>query len=87
MARIVAGQPYASLRDLWERAAVSRPVAERLVLVGALDAVYEIGGEPPAAAAARRAKPASARSGDRGPGVPGVVPGEAERGVAPGPAL
>ncbi len=34
VARIVAGQPYASLRDLWERAAVSRPVAERLVLVG-----------------------------------------------------
>ena len=51
VARIVAGQPYASLRDLWERAAVSRPVAERLVLVGALDAVYGIGGEPPAAAA------------------------------------
>ncbi len=43
VARIVAGQPYASLRDLWERAAVSRPVAERLVLVGALDAVYPVG--------------------------------------------
>ena len=40
VARIVAGQPYASLRDLWERAAVSRPVAERLVLVGALDSLY-----------------------------------------------
>jgi error-prone DNA polymerase len=40
VARIVAGQPYACLRDLWERAAVSRPVAERLVLVGALDSVY-----------------------------------------------
>jgi error-prone DNA polymerase len=40
VARIVAGQPYTSLRDLWERATVSRPVAERLVLVGALDAVY-----------------------------------------------
>jgi error-prone DNA polymerase len=40
VARIVAGQPYTSLRDLWERAAVSRPVAERLVLVGGLDAVY-----------------------------------------------
>ena len=40
VARIVAGQPYTSLRDLWERAAVSRPVTERLVLVGALDAVY-----------------------------------------------
>jgi error-prone DNA polymerase len=40
VARIVAGQPYTSLRDLWERAAVSRPVAERLVLVGALDSLY-----------------------------------------------
>ena len=40
VARIVAGQPYTSLRDLWERAAVSRPVTERLVLVGALDALY-----------------------------------------------
>ncbi len=43
VARIVAGQPFASLRDLWERAAVSRPVAERLVLVGALDALYPAG--------------------------------------------
>ena len=42
VARIVAGQPYASLRDLWERATVSRPVAERLVLVGALDEMYGI---------------------------------------------
>ena len=40
VARIVADQPYTSLRDLWERAAVSRPVAERLVLVGALDSLY-----------------------------------------------
>ena len=43
VARIVAGQPYASLRDLWERAAPSRPVAERLVLVGALDSLHGIG--------------------------------------------
>ncbi len=49
VARIVAGQPYASLRDLWERAAVSRPVAERLVLVGALDSLYAPDG-PDAAA-------------------------------------
>ena len=41
VARIVAGQPYTSLRDLWERAAVSRPVTERLVLVGALDSLYD----------------------------------------------
>jgi error-prone DNA polymerase len=38
--RIVAGQPYRSLRDFWERARVSRPVAERLVLVGAFDEMY-----------------------------------------------
>jgi error-prone DNA polymerase len=37
-ARLVAGQPYASLSDLWQRARPSRPVAERLVRVGALDA-------------------------------------------------
>ena len=35
--RIVAGQPYTSLRDFWERARISRPVAERLVLIGAFD--------------------------------------------------
>ncbi|MDJ0346863.1 DNA polymerase III subunit alpha, partial [Streptomyces sp. PH10-H1] len=36
-ARIQAGQPYSSPADLWERARPSRPVAERLVQVGALD--------------------------------------------------
>ena len=43
--RIVAapGAPYASLTDFWQRARVSRPVAERLVLAGAFDAVYGIG--------------------------------------------
>ncbi|MEV3993202.1 DNA polymerase III subunit alpha [Streptomyces sp. NPDC049837] len=40
-ARIEAGQPYASLLDFWERARPSRPVAERLAQVGALD---EFGG-------------------------------------------
>jgi error-prone DNA polymerase len=38
--RIVAGQPYSSLRDFWERARPSRPVAERMALVGALDSLY-----------------------------------------------
>jgi error-prone DNA polymerase len=38
--RIIAGQPYVSLRDFWDRARVSRPVAERLVLVGAFDSLY-----------------------------------------------
>ncbi|MGH3166849.1 MAG: hypothetical protein ACRDN0_13295, partial [Trebonia sp.] len=37
---IVAGQPYSSLRDFWERARVSRPVTERLVLTGAFDSLY-----------------------------------------------
>lgn len=36
--RIAAGQPYDSLADLWRRARPSRPVAERLAQVGALDA-------------------------------------------------
>ncbi|MFB6441746.1 DNA polymerase III subunit alpha [Streptomyces sp. NPDC056411] len=36
--RIEAGQPYHSLADLWQRARPSRPVAERLARVGALDA-------------------------------------------------
>jgi error-prone DNA polymerase len=38
--RIVGRRPYASLRDFWERARVSRPVTERLVLVGAFDSLY-----------------------------------------------
>ncbi|MBT2406428.1 MULTISPECIES: DNA polymerase III subunit alpha [unclassified Streptomyces] len=36
--RIEAGQPYASLRDFWDRAHPGRAVAERLAHVGALDA-------------------------------------------------
>ncbi|MEV5510060.1 DNA polymerase III subunit alpha [Streptomyces orinoci] len=36
-ARITAGRPYTSLADLWRRAHPSRPVAERLARVGALD--------------------------------------------------
>jgi len=40
IARIVAAQPYTSLRDFWNRARVSRPVAERLVLIGAFDSLY-----------------------------------------------
>ena len=39
--RIVSGQPYASLRDFWERARASRPVAERLALIGAFDSLYD----------------------------------------------
>nr|WBO77055.1 DNA polymerase III subunit alpha [Streptomyces sp. SBE_14.2] len=36
--RIAAGRPYASLLDFWERARPSRPLAQRLAQVGALDA-------------------------------------------------
>lgn len=36
--RIAAGQPYSSLVDFWERARPSRPLAQRLAQVGALDA-------------------------------------------------
>jgi error-prone DNA polymerase len=41
VAQIVAGQPYESLRDFWERARVSRPVTERLVLIGAFTSLYQ----------------------------------------------
>ncbi|MEU3601113.1 DNA polymerase III subunit alpha [Streptomyces sp. NPDC006798] len=37
--RIVAGQPYVSLTDFWRRAHPSRPVADRLARIGALDAL------------------------------------------------
>jgi error-prone DNA polymerase len=37
-ARIADGQPYASLLDLWQRGRPSRPLAQRLAQVGALDA-------------------------------------------------
>jgi error-prone DNA polymerase len=44
--RIVAGQPYTSLRDFWERARASQPVTERLVLIGAFDPLYQAPGHP-----------------------------------------
>src|SRR3954465_360290 len=43
IARIVAGRPFGSLSDFWHRAAVSRPVVERLVVAGAFDSLYGIG--------------------------------------------
>jgi error-prone DNA polymerase len=36
--RLVAGRPYSSLQDFWQRARPGRPLAERLAQVGALDA-------------------------------------------------
>jgi error-prone DNA polymerase len=47
VARICAGRPYASLSDFWHRAAVSRPVVERLVVAGAFDSLYGLGSTIP----------------------------------------
>ncbi|MCE1177461.1 MAG: DNA polymerase III subunit alpha [Micrococcales bacterium] len=44
IARAVAGQPYADLADFVRRAEVSYPVAERLVLAGAFDALHGVAG-------------------------------------------
>jgi error-prone DNA polymerase len=41
--RIVEARPFTSLADFWHRAGVSRPVVERLILVGAFDTVHRIG--------------------------------------------
>ncbi|MDN5795130.1 MAG: DNA polymerase III subunit alpha [Intrasporangium sp.] len=41
--RIVAGAPYFSLSDFWQRAHVCRPVVERLVLTGGFDSIHGIG--------------------------------------------
>ncbi|HSP60018.1 MAG TPA: DNA polymerase III subunit alpha [Ornithinimicrobium sp.] len=41
--RTVAGQPYSSLADLWQRARPSRPTAERLVMAGGFDALHRVG--------------------------------------------
>ncbi|RJL22814.1 DNA polymerase III subunit alpha [Bailinhaonella thermotolerans] len=40
--RMVAGQPYTSLADFWQRARPSRPVAERIVSIGGADALYGV---------------------------------------------
>jgi error-prone DNA polymerase len=47
IARVVAGRPYSSLSDFWHRAAVSRPVVERLVVAGAFDSLYGLGSTVP----------------------------------------
>ncbi|WP_308120493.1 DNA polymerase III subunit alpha [Streptomyces bambusae] len=83
-ARIEDGQPYASLRDFWDRAHPGRPVAERLAQVGALDAfganrrdlllhLSELHG-------AQRA--AGTRGGGRGGGRGGQLPLEGGRSTA-----
>ena len=52
--RIVAGQPFRSLTDFWHRAAVSRPVVERLVIAGGFDDLHGIDLSLPQASARRR---------------------------------
>ncbi|WP_084965223.1 DNA polymerase III subunit alpha [Thermoactinospora rubra] len=38
--RMVAGRPYTSLADFWDRARPSRPIMERIVRVGGFDALH-----------------------------------------------
>lgn len=45
--RIIHGRPFRSLVDFWHRAAVARPVVERLVVAGAFDSLYSIGSAVP----------------------------------------
>jgi error-prone DNA polymerase len=48
--RIVAGRPYSSLTDFWNRASVAQPVVERLILAGGFDHAYGIGRSLPVGA-------------------------------------
>ncbi len=52
--RVLAGQPYHSLGDFFQRAHLSRPVVERLVLAGAFDALHGLGEGPRARGAVTR---------------------------------
>ncbi|GAA3626349.1 hypothetical protein GCM10022223_49510 [Kineosporia mesophila] len=38
--RVVANRPYPSLADFWQRARISRPIVERLIITGAFDSLY-----------------------------------------------
>ncbi|EWT01851.1 hypothetical protein N865_12445, partial [Intrasporangium oryzae NRRL B-24470] len=66
VAQVVAGQPYSSLSDFWQRAHVSRPVAERLVLAGGFDSIHDIDLGGPARLARPGASPARGSLGRRG---------------------
>ena len=48
--RIVAGRPYRGLTDFWARARVASDLAERLILAGAFDGLYDIGTPRPVGA-------------------------------------
>ena len=72
IAGIVAAQPYASLSDFWQRARVSRPTAERLVLAGAFDSLHDIvtGGLVSGGLSQDPTPSSSVGSGSRVPGRP-----------------
>ncbi|WP_409485588.1 DNA polymerase III subunit alpha [Arsenicicoccus dermatophilus] len=53
---LVAGQPYATLADVWNRARPSRPTLERLVVAGALDSLYGLDGHRATAGLGRRGR-------------------------------
>ncbi len=42
VAGVIAGRPYSSLSDAWQRSGISRPTAERLIVAGAFDAMYRL---------------------------------------------
>jgi error-prone DNA polymerase len=46
LARILAGQPYASIDDFYTRASPSRPLITKLAAVGALDTLTNVDGHP-----------------------------------------
>ena len=54
VARLIAGQPYTDLSDVWQRGAPSRPTLENLILIGAFDALYGIGAHRSSRHGARR---------------------------------
>ncbi|MEY3407572.1 MAG: polymerase subunit alpha, partial [Actinomycetota bacterium] len=51
---IIRAAPFTSMNDLWERANISKPVLQRLILVGAFDEMYGINPFRPKPAAATR---------------------------------
>jgi error-prone DNA polymerase len=77
--RIVAGQPYVSLRDFWDRARVSRPIAERLALLGAFDSLYTTAGSP------ARYAPAAGPPPDVASSAPALPPNAAAGDCPPRP--
>ena len=81
--RIVSGQPYTSLRDFWDRARVSRPVVERLALIGAFDSLYP--SVDPASFAAPRLAP-RAPAPPATPAPPPSTPPDRARADPPRPA-